>query len=353
MEGIGVNHFIILYYDNKEMNLEELENIDSEKMFKTYDLWPDIAKQSYEKEFSRPEFKDIDHVVFAGMGGSGTIGDVFSSILSKNDIHTSVVKGYLLPKTVDSNTLVVVTSISGHTNETLTILENSLKTKAKIIALSSGGKMEEILSNNRIPYFKVNQIHSPRASFIQFLYSTLNILQEFIPIKKTDMSESLFQLKNMQKQISSSNLTSENPALNLAKWITNIPVVYYPAGLQSAAIRFKNSMQENAKNHIVAEDVIEACHNGIVAWEKSSELQPILIQGKDDHMKTKERWKILKEFFRTENIEYEQVFSIDGNILTKLVCLIYFLDYTSIYRAVLSKIDPSPVNSIDYIKKRL
>ena len=70
-------------------------------------------------------------------------------------------------------------------------------------------------------------------------------------------------------------------------------------------------------------------------------------------MKTKERWKILKEFFRTENIEYEQVFSIDGNILTKLVCLIYFLDYTSIYRAILSKIDPSPVNSIDYIKKRL
>ena len=335
------------------MNLEDLEKIDSQKMCQTYDKWPDIAKQRYEQEFSRPEFKDIDHVVFAGMGGSGTIGDVFSSILSKNNIHTSVVKGYLLPKTVDSNTLVVVTSISGHTNETLTILENSLKTKAKIIALSSGGKMEEILSNNKIPYFKVNQTHSPRASFVQFLYSTLNILQEFTPIKKTDMSESLFQLKNMQKQISSSNLTSENPALNLAKWITNIPVVYYPAGLQSAAIRFKNSMQENAKNHIVTEDVIEACHNGIVAWEKSSELQPILIQGKDDHMKTKERWKILKEFFRTENIEYEQVFSIDGNILTKLVCLIYFLDYTSIYRAVLSKIDPSPVNSIDYIKKRL
>ena len=262
-------------------------------------------------------------------------------------------KGYLLPKTVDSNTLVVTTSISGDTNETLTILKNSLKTKAKIIALSSGGKIEDISSNSGISYFKINQTHSPRASFVQFLYSTLNILQEFIPIKKTDVTESLLQLKNTQKQISSSNLTIENPALNLAKWINDIPVVYYPAGLRATAIRFKNSMQENAKNHIITEDVIEACHNGIVSWEKSSKLQPILIQGQDDHVKTKERWKILKEFFQTKNIEYQQIVSVNGNILTKIVCLIYFLDYTSIYQAVLSKIDPSPVNSIDYIKKRL
>ena len=54
------------------MDFKELEKIDSKKMFKTYDMWPDIAKESYKQEFSKPEFKDIDHVVFAGMGGSGT-----------------------------------------------------------------------------------------------------------------------------------------------------------------------------------------------------------------------------------------------------------------------------------------
>ena len=65
----------------------------------------------------------------------------------------------------------------------------------------------------------------------------------------------------------------------------------------SAAIRFKNSMQENSKKHVLFEDVIEASHNGIVSWEKSSNIQPILMQGKDDHFKTRERWKIFKEFF--------------------------------------------------------
>lgn len=335
------------------MNLEELENIDSEKMFKTYDLWPDIAKQSYEKEFSRPEFKDIDHVVFAGMGGSGTIGDVISSILSKTDIHVSVVKGYLLPKTVDANTLIVTTSISGNTKETLTILNHSLKTNAKIIALSSGGKMQEFSEKNQIPFFKIEQIQSPRVSFFGFLYSALNILEEIISIKKSDVIESLTKLEVIKKQIWSSNLNNNNPALDLANWITDIPAIYYPAGLQAAAIRFKNSMQENAKSHIIAEDIIETCHNGIVPWEKSSNIQPILIQGKDDYIKTKERWVVLKEFFQENNIEYKEVFSVDGNILTKIVCLIYSLDYTSIYRAILSKLDPSPVQSIDYIKKRI
>ena len=336
------------------MNLEDLDKIDSKKMCQVYDRWHNIAKQSYEQEFSRPDFKDIDHVVFVGMGGSGTIGDMFSAILSKKDIHTSIVKGYLLPKTVDSNTLIVATSISGNTNETLTVLEESLKTDARIIAISSGGIMEEIASkNNAISYFKIDQIHSPRASLFGFLYSTLNILQEFIPIEKSSVLESISQLEILQKQISSANLTDKNPALELAKWIDNIPIIYYPAGLRSAAIRFKNSLQENAKTHVITEDIIEACHNGIVAWEKPSNLKPLLIEGMDDYIKTRERWSILKEFLQSKNIRYKEVFSTEGSILTKLVCLVYYLDYVSIYRAILSKIDPSPVRPIEFIKSRI
>ena len=335
------------------MNLEDLEKIDSQEMYKIYDKWPDVAKQGYEQKFSVPEFKSIDHIVFAGMGGSGTIGDIISSILSKNDIHTSVVKGYSLPKTVDSNTLVVVTSVSGQTNETLTVLRDSLKLDANVITFSSGGKIEEVANKNKIPFFKINYTHSPRASLLGFLYSTLKVLEDLLPINKTDILESLNLLNKTQMEINSSNLTDSNPALRLAKSIKNIPVIYYPAGLEAAAIRFKNSIQENAKTHIISENVIESCHNGIVAWEKPTNLQPILIQGQNDHSRTKERWGILKEFFQSKEIKYEDVFTIEGSILSKLVCLIYFLDYASIYYAVLSNIDPTPVNSIDYIKKKL
>ena len=83
----------------------------------------------------------------------------------------------------------------------------------------------------------------------------------------------------------------------MAKWISGFPIIYYPWGLHSAAIRFKNSLQENAKMHVFAEDVIESSHNGIVAWEKRSKIKPVLITGKDDYIKTKERWHVSKGIF--------------------------------------------------------
>ena len=337
----------------RRMDLEELKKIDSKKMFEVYDKWPDISRESYEQEFSKPEFNDIDHIVFAGMGGSGTIGDVFSSILSKNNIHTSVVKGYLLPKTVDENTLVVVTSVSGNTQESLTTLKNSKNSQAKFIAFSSGGMIKEYALKNKINYQEIKMEHSPRASFPKYVFSMLKILESVIPMKKSNVLDTISKMEITQKNISSNNLNGNNMALNIAKWITGTPVLYYPWGLQSAAIRFKNSLQENSKLHAITEDVIEACHNGIVSWERNSNMQPILIQGRDDYFKTIERWDILKEFFNSKQIEYKEISSVEGNIISKIINLIYLLDYASIYHSVISGIDPSPVSAIDFIKERL
>ena len=107
------------------LDISTLERFDSKGMYKIYDKWPEIARESYEIVQEPFEFFDIDHIVFSGMGGSGAIGDVFSSILSKSNIHVCVVKGYLLPRTVDSKTLVITTSISGNTKETLTVLDSA------------------------------------------------------------------------------------------------------------------------------------------------------------------------------------------------------------------------------------
>ena len=322
-------------------------------MYKVYDNWPEIARESFESNQESIDFKDIDHIVFAGMGGSGSIGDLFSSILSKTDIHVSLVKGYLLPKTVDKNTLVVVTSVSGNTSESLTVLDSAKRMDCELIAFSSGGKMEKLCENNQITFRKIPFFHSPRTSLINFTYSILNILNPILPIIKNDIIESLDELDRVKKQIASHNLSDSNPAIDLATSITGIPIIYYPYGLQSVATRFKSSLQENAKIHAIIEDVIEACHNGIVAWEKSSVVQPILVQGQDDYIKTKERFGIIKEFFGDNNINFKEVYSPPGNILTKTISLMYMLDYTSIYKSVISKTDPSPVSSINYIKKKL
>ena len=149
------------------------------------------------------------------------------------------------------------------------------------------------------------------------------------------------------------NLTNNNRSLNLAEFTKDVVAIYYPAGFQSVAIRYKNSLQENTKIHAMTENVIETCHNGVVSWEKNSVVNPVLIQGKDDHEKTIERWKILEDFFKLKKINYMKINSIDGNILSKVVNLIYFLDYSTIYSAILNNTDPTLVNSIDYIKSKL
>ena len=332
---------------------ENIQQCDSQGIHITYDRWAELAQNAYDSELAEVDFKDIDHIVFAGMGGSGTIGDIFSSILSKKNIHTTVVKGYLLPETVDSNTLVITNSVSGNTAETISILESANKKKCKTVAFSSGGIMESYCLKNNIEFRKISQTHSPRASLPNYIYSILKTLNSIFPVNQNEITESVNKLQTISKLISSSNLSQSNISLELANWIDGVPIVYYPWGLEAAAIRFKNSLQENSKSHAFVENVIESGHNGIVSWERSSDMVPIMIEGEDDHIKTKERWNIIRQYFDQNNIEYKEVRSVTGGIISKIMCLIYLLDYSSIYYAIRLGINPTPIKSIDFIKEKL
>ena len=335
------------------IDLTTLEKFDSQKMYEVYDMWHEIAKESYFSDLPLVEYEKSNHIVFAGMGGSGAIGDIFSAILSKTSTHVTIAKGYHLPKTVTSNSIVVVSSISGNTTETISMLEHAIKLNSKIIVFSDGGKIEKICKEKNIQYRKIKKYHSPRASFTSFLYAMLHVLKPIIPIEENDIVQSIKSMEDISKKINSKKISKDNPSIQIAEWIKDIPIIYYPWGLQSVAIRFKNSLQENSKIQAVIEDVIESCHNGIVVWDKKNDFQPMFIKGQEDYDKTKERWGILKEFFNGKKIKFQEVTSEKGNILTKIICLIYILDYASIYLAVKLETDPTPVNAIEYIKKKL
>ena len=322
-------------------------------MFSIYDTWPEIAERSFQSEKIEMNFDGIKDIVFAGMGGSGAISDIFTSILSRKPIHTTTVKGYHLPKTVSDKTLVIITSVSGNTVETLKILEQAYKENAKIISFSSGGKLQDICVNKNIKHVKINMENSPRASLTKYLYRMLKVLEDILPIEEQEIKISIEELKKTSQNISSKNFDETNFALDLAKWITKIPIIYYPWGLQAAAIRFKNSLQENSKIHVIAEDILEMSHNGIVPWEIQKDFKPIFVRGKSDFIKTKERWEIIKDFFQSNNIEFKEIITNETGILSKLINLIYIFDYTSIYRAAILGIDPTPVRPIDFIKKQL
>ena len=163
------------------LDTDTLKKFDSSLMYETYDKWPQLARSAYENG-DKVSIDNIDHIILVGMGGSGAVCGVLSGILSKTQIHTSVVKGYHLPNTADANTLVIVVSVSGDTVETISVLESALAKSCHTISFSSGGTLKQICDEKKLAHFVIPQVHSPRASFPAFLYSILNVLSGIIPL---------------------------------------------------------------------------------------------------------------------------------------------------------------------------
>ena len=334
-----------------------LERFDTQRMHEVYDRWPRMAADAYESGLEEPfdARGGVDEVVLAGMGGSGAVGDVIASILSETGIRATVVKGYRLPSTAaGAGTLVIPISVSGNTDETAAVLRSAWDAGCRTVSFSSGGSIQELCERRSAEHRRILQQHSPRASFASFLFSVLGVLRGMLPVRDADVRRAIGCMESRSGQICSQNLApGDNPSLSLAAGLTATPVIYYPVGLQAAATRFKNSLQENAKMHCAVENVIEACHNGIVPWERPSGFLPVLIRGTDDFVKTQERWSILKRYFEERSIRFLEVSSVEGDILAKICDLVYTLDYASIYRAVMSGIDPAPIGPIDFVKERL
>ena len=110
------------------MELKDLQEFDVKKMYETYDKWPEIARESYKKTQVNSSYNEVNRIAVCGMGGSGALGDFIASILSKEKIHVSVIKGYTLPANVDKDTLLIAISISGDTEETLSALKQGYET---------------------------------------------------------------------------------------------------------------------------------------------------------------------------------------------------------------------------------
>ena len=124
------------------------------------------------------------------------------------------------------NSLVIFTSVSGNTVETLSVLKDAKKQECSNISFSSGGLLETFCKKNNLEFRKIAKNHSPRASFAPYLYSMLKILEDILPIKKNEITNSIKELEKLNKKISSDNLTFNNPALKLAQEISCIHLIY-------------------------------------------------------------------------------------------------------------------------------
>jgi glucose/mannose-6-phosphate isomerase len=287
---------------------------------------------------------EINNIVIAGMGGSAMGGDLLKVYLSNTNIPVYVNRDYKVPNFVDENSLVFAVSYSGNTEETLSALNAAKEKKAQIIGITSGGKLSEECE-------KVVNIPSglqPRAALGYLFFPMLGILHNtnIIRVKNDELNE----MMDILKQTDKFNEQGEELSKKLKE---KIPIIYASEALGAIAFRWKTQINENAKMPAFYNVFSEMNHNEIAGYKSMDhKFSVVMIQDKNDNDRVKKRMDICKEIME-EYVEVEEVETQGESLLARMFSAIYLGDYVSYYMALWNRVDPSPVDIIEGMKKKL
>lgn len=336
---------------------QEVEQVDREGLYKDYEAWPDQAQSALK---SKVDFKEVDvsKIVYCGMGGSGCAGDILQDLsYSKNNIPPFyVVKGYHLPSFADKSTLILVVSYSGQTEETLSALKEAQNRHCIIVGFSSGGELEKICAENSIPHVKLGEALTPRSALPHILYSTLIALERlgYRLVTQREISNTIAIMRKMKESIGVESSLKDNEAKQIAQHLLNTtPIIYGPQEFKGVLVRFKNSLNENAKIHALVEILPEACHNDIEAWHQNLPNHKALFVLGEYDIRLKKRFDTLMELAERSGSEYRGIYIKESTLFQSMIKLLYLLEYTTLYLAVLRGVPPAPTPNIALLKKRL
>jgi glucose/mannose-6-phosphate isomerase len=350
-----------------DINLDDPEiykKNDPDGMLERIKELPWQCQQAWQKAMGidlPADYSKVDKVIILGMGGSAIGGDLVRSLAqSESKVPVIVHRDYGLPAFVDDGTLVIASSYSGNTEETLSAFELALKTGAKKLAMTTGGKLAAMAEKNGVPVFRIEYKAQPRAALGFSFLPTLSVLQKlgYLSDKSADVVETVKVLEALSAKMDEKVPLSSNPAKQLAKRLhSHLPVVYGAGILAEVAHRWKTQINENGKAWAFYEVFPELNHNATVGYqfppEVGSMIRVVLLRSPSFNQRVKLRYDVTCELLDRAKIAYEFVDSEGSSLLSQMMSLVIYGDFTSYYLAILHGIDPSPVEVISYLKDRL
>ena len=341
-------------------DLDLIKRLDQQDMYDKIIHLPEQVLKTYDNakihRLESPPVK-ISRLIICGMGGSAISGDIAKAAF-EHLLPIEIVKNYDLPY-CDENTLVITISYSGNTEETLSCLQQAMKAKTMIAAITSGGAMKQLIQN-RYNWIEVEKGFPPRAAIARLFFSLLLLLEEFriIPSQAEIVKRTAALLIKKAASICLAVPAAENLAKLAANQIKGkIPVIYScDAALFSLACRWKCQINENAKYPAFCHTLPEMNHNEIEGWEEqliTKKLLPILLGNLHEKPRLQKRKEILKNLFSANEIEYLEFFAEGGSLIEKIFSLVYLGDMISYYVAILQNTDPTTIDFIDHLKTSL
>jgi glucose/mannose-6-phosphate isomerase len=344
--------------------MKSYNSFDLSNMFKSIYDFPDHLREAKiigESILLNNKYSIVNNIVVAGMGGSAIGGDITRLIL-KNELKIPmyICRNYKLPNWVDNTSLVICSSYSGNTEESLSAFEDARKKKAQIIAISTGGILSQQINELGLDLIIIPSGLQPRAALALSFVPMLYLLKKMKLIESQSINDLIKSIDKIElKRDIYNKETIENPAYRLSKNIyKTLPVIYGEnESLAILAVRWKGQLNENAKMLAYYNELPEMNHNEIVGWQNNynlmNKISIIWLKDKSDHPRTTIRQSSTKKIINNLASGH-QIVKVEGSTkVERYLNMIHLGDWVSFWCAILHETDPTPVNKIDKLKELL
>ncbi len=352
--------------DNDSMNdLAKLSELDKYHIFDAVDAQPAHLRLNFADSMRDDVTSDwgegLQNIILTGMGGSALSADILRSWLgSRLAVPFEVSRNYDLPNYVGPSTLVVVSSYSGNTEETLSALDDAQKRRARIVIMTAGGKLLEIAQEKGYFTLQLPQVSQPRLSVMAGLKALACLLSDLNLAGGTDLRRELIDtgdwLDIEKSKMSLDNFDNDNLAIKIARTLVGKPVIIYGGPtLRAATYKWKIDINENSKQLAYCNVYPELNHNEYQGWlfPKTKHLAALQLESSLDHERVQKRFQITREILKVHGYDPVIVHAEGTTLIQQILWTILLGDYVSAYLGILNGIDPTPVDLVEELKHKL
>lgn len=349
------------------MNLDHSESyarLDTENMYAHIDGLPDQLEQAWALGQKQPfeKFKGIRQIVIAGMGGSAIGADLLAAYVQPVSPHpVTIHRDYDLPAWVQGpETLVIASSHSGNTEETLSAYQEALRKGCQTMVISTGGRLNALAREKGLQVWNFEHHGQPRAA-VGFSFGLLLAFfarQGWIPDPSDELAGAIAAMRTQQQQLRKEVPVIQNPAKRQAGQLVGRWVVVIGSGLLApVARRWKGQISEVAKAWAQFEFLPEVDHNTLAGVECPPELIQrtvvLFLTASSNHSRNLQRSELTQREMMLAGLGTDLYAAQGDTPLAQMWTALHFGDYMAYYLAMAYDQDPTPITAIESLKSAM
>ncbi|MBT3355915.1 bifunctional phosphoglucose/phosphomannose isomerase [bacterium] len=294
--------------------------------------------------------RKYSNLIICGMGGSGHPGELLNQFLNSRkrtfSLPLYVQRTYNLPRNADENSLIFISSYSGNTEETISCFQEALEKGATIVSFAAGGKVEELSKKNSIPFVKYTMDFEGFQPRYALTYALVAMNEVLTKLSLSDTVKDLPKLSSRDLEISGEEIAKRLKG--------KTPIIYASNRFKIGAKMLKIKINENAKTPAFWNYFPELSHNEMVGFTNpQGNFYVLMFEDEDDHPQIRRRIGITKELYEEKGLEAEVIKITGESYLEKILNVFILGDWISYYLAYEYKQDPTPVDMVEDLKKKL